>query len=259
MKTVLCYLIAAFGSFYGTYYFGLQVANQSVDRHPTLLPPENIEHFTFGYGDSIADSLWIRSIQDMEFCGATSVTAQVSQFDEPKSPVQTDPTGAPKSAAQCKKGWAFHMLNEITDLSPKFEIVYTMGATGLSILVDDREGAEIIFDKGVVAFPRVWQISYTAAYHALFETGNLEKGARLLKQAGDSGAPAWVYFLATHVYSQAGLAELGKAVVEEYIQKFPPDEVPLRAKQRLAEVEAILRKERGLSSVTPSVSPDLKK
>ncbi|MBK9039695.1 MAG: hypothetical protein IPL83_11120 [Bdellovibrionales bacterium] len=259
MKTVLYYIVAVFGSFYGTYYFGMQVANQSEDRHPMLLPPENIEHFTFGYGDSIADSLWIRSIQDMEFCGATAVTAQVSQFDEPKSSVQTDPTGTPKSPAQCKKGWAFHMLNEITDLSPKFEIVYTMGATGLSILVDDREGAEIIFDKGVVAFPRVWQISYTAAYHALFETGNLEKGARLLKQAGDSGAPGWVYFLATHVYSQAGLAELGKAVVEEYIQKFPPDEVPLRAKQRLAEVEAILRKERGISSLTPSDSADLKK
>ncbi|MBK8201202.1 MAG: hypothetical protein IPK68_02350 [Bdellovibrionales bacterium] len=65
--------------------------------------------------------------------------------------------------------------------------------------------------------------------------------------------------MATHVYSQAGLAELGKAVVEEYIQKFPPDEVPLRAKQRLAEVEAILRKERGISSLTPSQSADLKK
>ncbi len=259
MKTVLYYLIAVFGSFYGTYYFGLQVASQSEDRHPTLLPPENIEHFTFGYGDSIADSLWIRSIQDMEFCGSAAVTAQVSQFDEPKSPVQTDPIGTPKSPAQCKRGWAFHMLNEITDLSPKFEIVYTMGATSLSVLVGDREGAEIIFDKGVVAFPRIWKIPYTAAYHALFETGNFEKGARLLKQAGDAGAPNWVYSLATHAYSQAGLAELGKAVVEEYIQKFPPDEVPLRAKQRLAEVEAILRKERGISSLTPSDSADLKK
>ncbi|MCB0384205.1 MAG: hypothetical protein KDD43_02335, partial [Bdellovibrionales bacterium] len=46
------------------------IAVEAKDRNPTLRPPENIEHFTFGYRDSIADGLWIRTIQDFEFCGS---------------------------------------------------------------------------------------------------------------------------------------------------------------------------------------------
>ena len=150
----------------------------------------------------------------------------------------------PLKEARCQQGWAFHMLNEITDLSPKFEIVYTMGAPGLSIMVDDRLGAEVIFDKGIVALPKNWQIPYMAAYHALFETRKFEKAGDLLRRVGDLGGPEWVYFLATKVYSRAGRAELGKAVIEDYIKNFPPNEVPIRAKQRLAEVEAILAEEK---------------
>lgn len=213
---------------------------ESKDRAPTMVPPENIERFTFGYRDSIADSLWIRTIQDFEYCGS-----QAKELGE-AAPVFP---GVPElekqmAKAKCEKGWAFHMLNEITDLSPKFEVIYTMGAPGLSIVVDDREGAEILFDKGIAALPKNWQIPYMAGYHAMYETRKFEKAGDLLKRAGDLGAPEWVYFLATRFYSRAGRAELGRAVLLEYIKNFPPDEVPPRALDRLREVEAVLAEEK---------------
>ncbi|MCB0365801.1 MAG: hypothetical protein KDD68_10445 [Bdellovibrionales bacterium] len=218
------------------------IAVESKDRNPTMKPPESIEHFTFGYRDSIADSLWIRTIQDFEYCGAQ---AAAKTNGETKT-WDVDPTlQKAMVGAQCEKGWTFHMLNEITDLSPKFEIIYTMGAPGLSIIVDDREGAEILFDKGIRALPKNWQIPYMAAYHALFETRKYEKAGDLLKLVGDLGGPEWVYFLATRVYSRAGRAELGKAVIERYIKNFAEDEVPERAKRRLDEINAVLEDERG--------------
>jgi len=221
---------------------GQQIKMAAKGRHPIMIPPKNIEHFSFGYSDSLADSFWIRTIQSFEYCGAEGDSSKII----PESP-RWDADASlekPQKLARCQKGWAFHMLNEITDLSPKFKIIYTMGAPGLSIVVDDREGAEVIFDKGVVALPHNWQIPYMAAYHALFETRKFEKAAKLLHQTGDRGGPEWVYFLASRVYSRAGRAELGRAVITQYIKNFAPDKVPKRAKQRLAEVEAILAKEK---------------
>lgn len=256
MKSHLLYSLVILSSFLLTHYFGLLVDAKTSSRDPFVIPPENIEHFAFGYAESLADSLWLRTIQDIEYCGSKNKEVSLKAVENKRSinssghasdilpPLAGDQkdelSKGSAAAAKCRKGWSFHMLDEITDLSPKFETIYMMGAPGLSILVDDREGAEIIFDKGIKALPKNWQIPYMAAYHALFETRKFDKAARLLEQVGRMGGPEWVYFLATRIYSRAGMAALGKSVIMEYIKGFPPDQVPERARQRLAEVEALL-------------------
>ena len=51
--------------------------------------------------------------------------------------------------ARCNEGWVYHMLDRITDFSPKFLYAYVHGGLLLSVLVDDREGARQIFEKGL--------------------------------------------------------------------------------------------------------------
>lgn len=247
-KILVKYLAILGGSICLAHYFGQIVSMQAKQRNPLLVPPENIEHFAFGYADTLADSFWLRTIQDFEYCGSSASGLHLD-LDKLKNESQSDSyqgsqSQTPLKPARCEKGWAFRMLNEITDLSPKFEIIYTMAAPGLSIVVDDREGAEILFDKGIQALPEIWQIPYMAGYHALYETQKLDKAARLLHLAGQLGAPEWVYFLATRISTRVGMAEFGKKVITEYIERFPPDEVPERARQRLREVEAVLKEER---------------
>jgi len=225
-------------SFAVTQFASQKIEVESKERTPFMIPPKNIEHFSFGYRDSIADSFWVRTIQNFEYCGAEGDSSQIIS-EAPRWDADSS-LEKPQKQARCQKGWGFHMLNEITDLSPKFETIYTMAAPGLSIVVDDREGAEIIFDKGIEAFPDNWQIPYMAAYHALFETRKFEKAAQLLYKVGDLGGPEWVYFLATKVYSRIGQAELGLAVITQYIKNFEPDKIPEHAKKRLAEVQAML-------------------
>ena len=71
--------------------------------------------------------------------------------------------------SRCNEGWVYHMLDRITDFSPRFLYAYVHGGLLLSIVVDDREGARQIFEKGLKAFPDHYNLNYHAAYHYLAE------------------------------------------------------------------------------------------
>lgn len=165
---------------------------------PVVIPPKayatppEIKHFTFGYNEQIADILWVRAIQDFDFCSEKI------------------------NATDCKgQSWLFHMIDRITELSPKFRMPYSSGGIALTILVNDYEGATKIFDKAVVAFPNDYPILSRAAYHAIYEEKDNVKAAKLLRQAAQAGGPAWYYTLAGRLYTESGKIELGESIVAE--------------------------------------------
>lgn len=155
-------------------------------------PPLAIKHFTFGYHETMADFFWLRAIQDMDYC-------------EKKI-----------SEQNCiAKGWLFRVLDLTTELSPKFVVPHSFGALALTVLVSDYAGASVIFDKAVARFPNSWKIAYNAGYHALYEEKDQAKAARLLESAARNGAPAWVYSLATRLYTDSGKREIAEGLVRE--------------------------------------------
>lgn len=163
---------------------------------PRLLiaPPPMIERMTFGYGDAIADLLWIRAVQDFDYCDQ-----QVGENI-------------------CRNNsWLFQMLDAITTLSPQFRMPYAAGALALTVIITDIDGATTIFDKGVKEFPKDWPILYRAAYHYMYEVKDNKRAAELLIQAGKNGAPPWVFTLAGRLYSDAGSLELAEAVLQDMI------------------------------------------
>lgn len=67
-------------------------------------PPRELSHLTFGYQEVIADSLWIRIIQDLGFCDQ------------------------PLSKNVCKnQSWLYKMIDAATDVSPNFRKPYELG------------------------------------------------------------------------------------------------------------------------------------
>ncbi len=174
-----------------------------------VAPPLSIKYFTFGYNHVIADSLWIRSLQDFDYCE--------------KSLSKNLCTG---------KGWLYQMLNLITDLSPKFRIAYSAGGIALTVIISDIEGASRFFDKAVLEFPNDWVILYKAAYHCIFEEKNLSKAASLAERAAQHGAPDWVYSLAARLYTEGGRREWAQRMVQELRQGSILDE---RIIQRIEE------------------------
>lgn len=159
-----------------------------------IAPPPSIERMSFGYSEVFADVLWIRTVQDFDYC-SQSVAKGVCEG----------------------KSWLYQMLDSITNLSPSFRMPYAAGALALTVLITDVDGATKIFDKGVKAFPNDWPILYRAAYHYMYEVKDNKRAAELLIQAGKNGAPPWVFTLAGRLYSDAGNLELAESVLQEMI------------------------------------------
>ncbi|OFZ15687.1 MAG: hypothetical protein A2Z20_10750, partial [Bdellovibrionales bacterium RBG_16_40_8] len=125
-------------------------------------PTSAIKYYTFGYNDTVTDLLWLRLIQDYDYCEY----AKSKKSDSIWSGMQVRNSG-------CNKGWVFHMLDIITELSPRFRTPYATGGLVLDFLVHDSNGATLIYDKAVIRFPNDWPILYRAGYHYMAENQNI--------------------------------------------------------------------------------------
>jgi pentatricopeptide repeat protein len=157
-----------------------------------IAPPPGIEYFTFGYKEPFADSLWIRAIQDFDYCDEQIKT----NFCRNNS-------------------WLSQMLDLVTTLSPHFRMPYATGPVALSVLISDIDGATQLFEKGIRQFPNDWPILYRAAYHYIYEVGNKGRAAELMERAAKNGGEPWMYSLASRLYGESGQLELGIRLYEE--------------------------------------------
>lgn len=175
-----------------------------------IAPPPQMERFVFGYHELAADMIWVRAIQDFDFC-------------ESKINAQT-----------CRgQSWLFKMLDTVTNLSPKFRIVYATGALALSVLISDIEGASRMFDKGVEHFPNDKSILYRAGYHALLEEKNVVKAADLMRRTAQAGGPSWLYSLAARLYTDGGKREMGEALLKDIESSGVEDSILQRIREKL--------------------------
>lgn len=193
-------------------------------------PPQFVEHMAFGYHESFADSLWLRTIQDFEECSILKENPESyygeSAYKMPEKIQVEDPRldktlieslkNTPRQRKNCGKGWSFTMMDAATNLAPRFRAPYLYGATALSVLLEDYDGAKLMYDKGVKNYPHDWMILYRAAYHYLFDRRDLKTAAELMNRAGEEGAPVWVKSLAARLYTQAGQAELGLSLLRQF-------------------------------------------
>lgn len=161
-------------------------------RSDYLPPPVAIQHLSVGMKTQLADSFWLRAVQDFDFCEKTI------------------------NENECQgKSWLFQVLNLATDLDPKFApAMYQFAGLALTVLVSDYPGATVIFDKAVAQYPDNWELNYAAGYHALYEEKDKVKAARLYKAAGDYGAPKWVYSLASGLSNEGGDREFAQLILQ---------------------------------------------
>lgn len=169
-------------------------------------PPEHLEYFHFGFRESMADSLWLRWIQDNDSCQTYLAPARplIAVREDADDVLITNPRNK-----ICDQSWGFKMLDAITRLAPKFLMPYIAGAITLSVVVEDYEGATVIFERGLVQYPNDWSLLYRAAYHFLYDRKDLPRAASLLQRSVDNGAPSWINSLASRLYTRVGQVELG--------------------------------------------------
>ncbi len=174
-----------------------------------LPPPNGMEYIHMGFNETISDILWLNYIQNLWNC---------------------------HKEGRCHKNWGYRVLDEATVLTPRFKSLYTHGATGLSVLLDDDYGAKIIYDRGLLEYPKDWVLNYRAGYHYLIELNEDERAASLFDAAGDYGAPIWTKSLAAKLYERSGNLEVSEFVLQSMIASSPDNAWTDSLKKRLTEL-----------------------
>jgi tetratricopeptide (TPR) repeat protein len=210
------FILLGFFSFFLVLYSQIYASKGLLERPRDLYaPPAGIQHFTFGHREVTADILWVRAIQDFDYCDQ-----QIARN------------------LCIGKGWLYQMLNAITDLSPKFRMPYATGAVALSVMVSDIDGAARIFDKGVENFPTDWPILYRAGYHYLYEVKDKKKAADLFIRAARNGAPPWVYSLAGGLYNESNQRAIAEKILQEMIKTEVDPAIIKRLSEKLENIRA---------------------
>ncbi len=192
-----------------------------------IIPPKEMVHFSFGFQEAFASLMWIRLLQDIDICeqGKKKSYNVGSSIDE----ILT--SDMPPS--RCHEGWVFHMLDRITDFSPRFLYAYVHGGVLLSIVVDDREGARQMMEKGLKEFPDHYNLNYNAAYHYLAEVRDPQRAAYLMKRTHELGGPSWLSLLAARLYAKGGMKEAGITLLNELIENSSDPDFVEAAQERL--------------------------
>ena len=230
-------VFAALLFFSMTAFFTSDYVRQKSQENYLNPPPKYMEWFHFGFRESMADSLWLRWIQDADFCQVYGNSITDLSGTQASKANPTDLAVNPRHRI-CDDSWAFKMLDAITRLAPKFKMPYLAGSILLAVLIEDYKGADILFDRAIEQFPDDWQILYRASYHKLFDNHDYKAGADLLLRASQLGAPPWLKMLAARSYSRAGQAELGIKILED-LKKTLKEKAQIEGvNKRIAEIKA---------------------
>lgn len=111
------------------------------------------------------------------------------------------------------------MLDLIMELAPRFHMVAATGPLVLSVIVDDIEGATLLFERALKAFPEDWEIKFRAAYHYMIELENKPRAAELFLQAAEQGAPEWTILLAAKLREQNGEKAVARFILQNFLER----------------------------------------
>ena len=206
----------------GIFLFGENRA-ESYRKPYYFSPPEVIKYFTFGYDDIYADLLWVRYIQNSDFC---SFEKGIPVYDG-------------KTKYNCHKGWAYHMANAITELAPRFKRPYITSSVMMGIIMGDKEGARLILDKAVKSFPNEWDVFFHAGHHYLLELNQPSVAADLLLNAAKKGGPYWLYSLSAKLYSESGRTDVAEQMMVKMIEDDPDGPFVKTYERRLSEIRKL--------------------
>ena len=193
----------------------------SKNRPVYFAPPQAIKHFSFGFAEVYGDILWLRLIQDIDFCSSK----------------KGNPIYKETSKYQCREGWSYKMTDALTELTPRFLSPYLTASSIMSVVMGDKIGAKKIYDKGVQRFPYNWNLLFHAGYHYIWELKDEKRGTELLLQSARNGGPKWLYSLTAKKYREIGKLILAREILQEFLEKDKKGEYHNTIKKKLKEIE----------------------
>lgn len=107
----------------------------------------SLELMSFGYSRILSNLLWLRFLQ--------------------QTPNKKVPAG--------EISWIYLDLDAVSTIDPEFKPVFEYGGIFLSVITEDKIGAERLLKKGIELYPQNWRLRAYLAYHYQFETHEEQK------------------------------------------------------------------------------------
>jgi len=98
---------------------------------------------------------------------------------------------------------AERLANLVVDIDPLFDSAYVVMASVLSGLQNDSDAAIRLLEKGSEV-SKYWRIHFLLGFQYFMEKGDYVRGAQCLERAFALGGPAYLQFLITRLYADAG-------------------------------------------------------
>jgi hypothetical protein len=131
---------------------------------------DTLRAMTFGYSRVAGVFLWLRFLQ------------------------QTPP----RKVERNQVSWIYSDLEALTEIDPLFYPAYEHGGIFLSVITEDKRGAEQIMLKGARLMPDRWRIRAYLGYHYQYELDEPEKAAEQYRLgAAIPGAPVILGLIAS--------------------------------------------------------------
>lgn len=171
---------------------------------------ETLRTVSFGYSRMMSSILWLRFLQHTP----------------------------PKKVEAGQVSWIYRDLDALTEIDPDFFPAYEMGGIFLSVITEDKKGAEQILLKGTKNFPERWRLRAYLAYHYSIELGQPEL-ARNQYEIGAKlpGAPALLAMRAGSLLAETKGKEQGIKFIEEMIDLTKDPAVLERLKLKLKKLK----------------------
>lgn len=153
---------------------------------------ETLTFTTFGYRRAASALLWLRFLQ------------------------QTPP----RKVEPGQVSWIYRDLDVVTLLDPAFYPAYESGGAFLSVITEDKLGAEKILLKGIREFPRRWRLYSYLGYHYQFEMNDpLRAGETWLAGSRLPDAPPILALRASSHLAKVQNVEAGIEFLENLLKQ----------------------------------------
>jgi len=182
---------------------------QKIEEFMLLPKGEYLKPLVLGYEQLVGDIIWLRTIQVL---GDKIVTPR--GYD-----------------------WAYHALDVVTTLDPKFAYAYQLGGVNLSVLGSRPDLSNLLLEKGMRENPDVWQIPFYLGYNYFFYLNDFKTAAEYMARASElPGHPEYLPRLAARLYVQAGNPEVALDFLSRIYKETEDENVRKKLEKRIKEV-----------------------
>ncbi|MGH7164746.1 MAG: tetratricopeptide repeat protein [Nitrospiraceae bacterium] len=135
--------------------------------------------------------------------------------------------------------WAYHAVDVLTDLDPKFSFAYLAGGTVLGVWAGLVQESIELLTKGMRYNPQVWQLPFTVGYDYYYELHDVASAAKYFRIAAMlPGCPEFVPKLAARMTVAAGDPDAALEFLQRFHQQVQDERLREAIEQRMKEVIA---------------------